>query len=308
MTVIGHELSGDSGIAGGDGLRPGYWRLVGATFGALLVTGIVLIAPIFVLSMLKLFPYQNGSPLKPFDVDSVWSLIAAGAWAATLGALVATQMLRFRSLREWPLPSRGWMTVAVTIGVYGSSLLHVSTGVKFLLMLTLTPLLIGQIAYRQDGHVKRWPLSRRANVVLACGAVLMTLGFGATHPFVSTGGGGVSETSTTFSGFSFALRGALIPARIQSATVAVRENGWPTQLRASVSTGSDFGLAGTILALPHSFRSGTDIWVSVGAGSGISCHAGQTFTISSIKLRYTMLGLPAATTVPVPTTIFRCPV
>ena len=270
--------------------RPSYPVLLSATFGAQLECGLALWLTDNGLAILRVAPGGGGAnPFLPWQIDGLWALAGAAGWAYLVSRLIARRLVKRIIGRDRTAPSTGWTAVAVAVGGYGALALGHSTGIRLLLAVTVTPLIVGAVAYTPDGRPRPWtvPAGRRTRVAVAATALLLALAYSVPHPFSTPGSGGSYATGVN----------RLAPGQTVEVDVGLSGHLLPTQLTAvtldqaalvrTAATLSGAPAASLGHRLPAHLPTGGQ-WLSLHIR--LSCPASPA-TISHATLHYRVLGM-----------------
>ena len=269
--------------------RPGYPVLLSATFAAQLECGLALWLTDIGLAIVRMAPGGSAvNPFLPWQIDGLWALAGAAGWAYLVSRLIARRLVNRIIGRDRTAPSTGWTAVAVAVGGYGALALGHSTAIRLLLAVTVTPLIVGALAYTPDGRPRPWtvPAGRRTRVVVAASALLLAVAYSVPHPFSTPGSGGTYATGVN----------RLTPGQTVEVDVGLSGHLLPTQLTAVTLDQAAVLRTATLSGAPAASR-GDRLPAYLPAGGpwlslhiGLSCPASPA-TISHATLHYRVLGI-----------------
>jgi hypothetical protein len=256
----------------------------------------------------------------PWRIDGVWALLGAAGWAYLICALVAWFVAGSLRRSGIDLPETGWLRVAIAISGYGGMALGTTLGGRVLCAVVLGVILIRLLVLRADGAARPWlwPVGRRGQVLIALAALLAGFSYGAAHAFVADGSGGSYDSQASYVRVGEAeiidvgLSHLHFGAKLQSATLtgAGASNIRVTSMVLSLENPADLPLPSFLAHVPKRYRSmytvklthfpysipaGKDLWLSAVVALR-SCDSG---TLSTLKLRYTVLGIATTANVPI---------
>jgi hypothetical protein len=224
--------------------------------------------------------------------------------------------------RGFDRPAAGWLRIAIAISGYGAMALGHTVGARVFYAVVLGAIVVRMLVFVADGSARSWSWSpgRRVQVLAALLAVLVGVSYGVTHAFAADGSGGSyssqatdvrpGQTETVDVGLSHVRFGAEVHAATLTGpgaeNVAVRsmvlhvgnplELTPPSMLR-NIPKAFRSSLALTSTRLPYRVPAGQELWISI----RVVLRFCSTATLNTLKLRYSILGIPTAASIPIGT-------